>query len=36
MKPFDNPRYPASLTIQDAFIVLGPAILTLVGVLLLG
>jgi hypothetical protein len=32
--PIDNQRYLARLMIQDAFIVLTPAILLLVGVLL--
>lgn len=32
--PVDFQRYPVSLMIQDAFIVLMPAILLLVGVLL--
>ena len=34
MRPFDNPRYPVSLMIQDALILLTPVILTLVGILL--
>lgn len=34
MKSFDCARYPSSLMIQDALIVLTPAILTLIGVLL--
>jgi hypothetical protein len=35
MRPFDNQRNPVSLIIQDAFILLTPVILTLVGILLL-
>ena len=35
MRPFDNPRYPVSMMFQDAFILLTPVILTLVGLLLL-
>ena len=36
MRPFDNPRYPVSLMMQDALIMLVPVILTIVGILLLG
>ena len=35
MRPFDNSRYPVRLMIQDAFILLTPVILTLIGLLLL-
>ena len=35
MRPFDNQRYPVSLMIQDAIILLTPVILTVVGMLLL-
>jgi len=36
MRPFDNPRYPVSLMMQDALIMLVPVILSIVGILLLG
>ena len=36
MRPFDNPRYPVSLMMQDVLILLVPVILTIVSILLLG
>jgi len=35
MRPFDNKRYSVGLMIEDAFILLTPVILMLVGFLLL-
>ena len=35
MRPFATHRYPVSLMIEDAIILLTPVILTLVGMLLL-
>jgi hypothetical protein len=35
MRPFDKPRYPVSLMIQDALVLLTPVILMFVGILLL-
>jgi hypothetical protein len=35
MRPFDNSRYPVSLMIQDALILLTPVILALIGLVLL-
>lgn len=35
MRPFENQRYPVDLMIEDAFILLTPVILMLLGFLLL-
>jgi hypothetical protein len=35
MRPFESPRYPVGLMIEDAFILLTPVILMLLGFLLL-